>query len=136
MSVRQPLANLIMSGRMLRTGSGVDSRTTSTAYRGTLVLHASARWDPSAAVLADELDLHDEAGSAGYGRGFLGTVQLVDVHPAAGCCAPWGSREKGKFHWLLREPLRFSAPIAGIGNRGLFWTPPLPLAVGDHTHDE
>src|SRR5207248_5062619 len=51
-SVRQPLANLIMSGRMLPTGSAVDNRATSTAYRGTLVLHASARWEPAAAVLA------------------------------------------------------------------------------------
>lgn len=29
--------------------------------------------------------------------GYLGTVRLVDVHPATGCCAPWGERHAGVF---------------------------------------
>ncbi|MDX3193944.1 hypothetical protein PV458_36580 [Streptomyces sp. MN03-5084-2B] len=80
------------------------------------------------AALAAELDLLDEAWPARGFRGFLGAVQLVDVHPAAGCCAPWGNSDGRWFHWILQRPQRYGAPIAGGGKRGLFWTPDLAQA--------
>lgn len=131
MSIRQPCADLIMSGRMAVTGQTVDNRPTSTAYRGILVVHAAARWDPAAAQLADDLGLHDDAESGRYTRGFLGTVRLVDVHPVSCCCAPWGIDAPGMFHWVLQDPRWFTSPIAGIGKRGVFWTPVLPLPADD-----
>ncbi len=39
----------------------------------------------------------------------------VEVHPAAGCCAPWGDQQAGVFHWVLADAQPFDAPVPGPG---------------------
>lgn len=117
-SVRRPYANLIVAGHKT-----VENRTWATDHRGVIVVHAGQAWEPTGAALAAEL------GIAGFDTrhvcpgGYLGTVRLVEVHPAAGCCAPWGEQGDGVFHWLLSDPHPFHTPIPGPGRLGLYWAP-------------
>lgn len=65
---------------------------------------------------------------AGY---VLGHAELVDVHPDAGCCRPWGESEyetgAGKVvavaHLVFENPVRYEHPIRAKGRLGL-WIPP------------
>lgn len=117
LTVRRPWANLIFAGK------AVENRSWVTDHRGELVVHGGQAWAPDGAALAAEL------GIAGFDTprtcpgGYLGTVRLVDVHTAAGCCAPWGQQEPGIYHWVLADPVLFERPISGRGRLGLHWLP-------------
>ncbi|GAB3161815.1 hypothetical protein GCM10027258_79530 [Amycolatopsis stemonae] len=109
LSVRRPWANLLFRGK------NIENRSWSTRWRGRVVLHAGQRWEPRGREVAAALGIEvarDEP------EGYLGVAELVDVHPDAGCCRPWG--EPGAFHWQFAESLLFSAPIAGPGRLGLY----------------
>lgn len=71
-------------------------------------------WVPAGAQLADALGLPGFGSAGECPGGFLGTVQVVDVHDAAGCCARWGHQEPGTFHWVLTDPQPLPAPIPGL----------------------
>ncbi len=67
----------------------------------------------------------------------LGVVDLVDVHPAAGCCAPWGEsayvehggRERRQIvHLVLENPRLLPKPIPCRGALGL-WTLPADITA-------
>lgn len=60
-------------------------------------------------------------------HGYLGVVHLVDAHPSAGCCAPWGDPDADVFHWVLIDPHPFVEPVPGLGKRGLYWVTPEDL---------
>lgn len=117
LSVRRPWANLIISG-----AKPLENRSWSVGYRGLLVLHGGTRWEPTDAELAATLGLDDLVKPAACPAGYLGTVRLVDIHPSASCCAPWGLPGPHIFHWVLAEPRRFTRPVPALGKRGLFWT--------------
>ncbi len=51
------------------------------------------------------------------------SVRLVDVHPAARCCTPWGFQDPGAYHWVLADPVPFDQPVPGRGRLGLYWLP-------------
>lgn len=51
-------------------------------------------------------------------------MRLIDVHPAAGCCAPWGEQDPGVFHWVLTDAEPFDEPVPGPGRIGLYWVGP------------
>lgn len=121
LSVRRPWANLIINGHKT-----VENRTWTTSCRGELVIHAGRAFDLAGVNLASWLSVpgHDTPGSCP--AGYLGTVRLVDVHPARGdlCCAPWGEDTPGVHHWVLANPQPFPAPIDGRGRLGLYRVPP------------
>lgn len=125
LSVRRPYANLILAGHKT-----IENRTWSTDHRADIVIHAGQTWEPAGATLAAERGITGFATSADCPGGYLGVVRLVDVHPAAGCCAPWGEQGDGVFHWVLAEPRPFPAPILGRGRLGLYWTP-VDLLTGE-----
>ncbi|MFD0366314.1 ASCH domain-containing protein [Nocardia sp. GCM10030253] len=118
LSVRRPWANLIVAGRKT-----VENRSWSTAYRGRLVIHAGRTWVPAAAELSRTLGITGFDAANGSPGGFLGTVEVLDVHPAASCCAPWGFQDPDTFHWVLGGAQPFDEPIPGLGRLGLYRAP-------------
>ncbi|MFO0843276.1 MAG: ASCH domain-containing protein [Gemmataceae bacterium] len=115
LSVRQPFAELILSGEKRR-----EYRSWRTSHRGPLLIHAGKEVDREAlaesGLDADELP-----------RGAL--VGVVDV---VGC-----RRLKGGFAWVLESPRRLPLPIAWRGQVGLFNVEPIhvlgltPILQGD-----
>jgi hypothetical protein len=118
LSVRRPWANLLFRGK------NIENRSWPTHYRGRLLIHAGQRWDPRGLDLATQLGITVENDEPG---GYLGLVDLVDVHLGVNCCRPWG--EPGTYHWRLEAPLMFSAPIDGPGQQRLYRN--VPTAVLD-----
>lgn len=144
LTVQQPWAWAIFHGKT------IENRTQQWTYRGPLAIHAGIRWSEH----GGKSELVDEAWKAAYfgaasaaaavatsrvwtARGeILGVVDLVDVHPSAGCCAPWGEssyvehggRERRQIvHLVLENPRLLAEPIRCKGALGL-WTPPADIA--------
>lgn len=115
LSVRRPFADLLVDGV-----KPVENRSWTTSYRGLLVIHAGQRWEKRGQLLAAEQGTWVER--ATYATGYLGTVELVNVHLDAGCCAPWGESGTG-YHWVVKDPRRFETPIPGNGRLGLYVPP-------------
>ena len=115
LSVRQPWAALILDGR-----KPVENRTWPTSYRGPLAVHAGHTVDRYAGlVLRDHFGIRQVPRADA--RGFLGVVDLVDVHHSGTChgrCSEWA--EPGCWHWSLTRPRRLTRPIPGSGRLGLF----------------
>lgn len=142
LTVQQPWAWSIMHG-----GKLIENRTQLWSYRGPLAIHAGARWSEHG--LHSPLVLDAFAGSPLDSRdrwttlqsdmkrrmdlgAILGVVNLVDCHPDAGCCRPWGEsayvehggRERRRItHLVLENPRSLVEPIPCKGALGL-WTPP------------
>lgn len=66
----------------------------------------------------------------------IGVVDIVEAHPAAGCCTPWGETEYAEHggrqrrdvvHLVLENPRALPEPIACRGALGL-WTLPGDIA--------
>lgn len=113
LSIRQPWADLIMSGNKL-----VENRTWKTKFRGTFVVHAGQKIDRRGLVPAAEFGIGLDPMPTGY----LGLVDLVGIHFADGhCCPAWG--EPNAFHWQLDNPRPFPAPISGPGRLALYKVP-------------
>lgn len=129
LTVQQPWAWAIIHG-----GKTIENRTQNWAYRGPLAIHAGTRWSER----GDRSPLiHAAAGGRSLAGALtmgaiIGVVDLVDVHPNAGCCKPWGEssytehggRERRSItHLILDHPRALPEPIPCRGALGL-WTPP------------
>jgi hypothetical protein len=141
-TVMQPWAWAIMAG-----GKLVENRTMAWTYRGPLAIHAGNRdsargWtSPLIWQAAKDSGAYSDMGptirGVHYGA-ILGLVDLVDVHPCAGCCQPWGEssyREhpSGRVrtqitHLVLENPRLLREPIACRGTLGL-WHVPADITV-------
>jgi hypothetical protein len=140
LTVQQPWAWAIFHGK------AVENRTQLWTYRGPLAIHAGIRWSDrggdsplvqeafqTAYYESPSTAAHDVTAAAWVARGdIIGTVELVDCHPDAGCCRPWGEsayvehggRERRRItHLVLEEPRLLAEPIPCKGALGL-WTPP------------
>lgn len=113
LSIRQPGAELILSGLVT-----VDSRTWATTYRGRLWVHAGLQVDTRLRRLANAVGVHPPRVCP---TGYLGYVDLIDVHGDVGCCWPWG--EAGHYHWVLANPVRLAEPVPGLGFAGVYRVP-------------
>jgi hypothetical protein len=121
LSIRNPWASLIMSGNKL-----VENRVWDTRWRGTFAVHAGKKTDAEGLDAAAELGIEfDEP----LPRGYLGVVDLVDVHfsPDGECCGPWAQAER--YHFMLENPRPFPKPISGRGRLGLYVVPDEILAA-------
>lgn len=142
LTVKQPWAWAIAHG-----GKTVENRSRGAAWRGTLLIHAGASWsargdsDPRvlAAWQAAGLPTVEGRVSMWPKHAPLGVVvavaELVDSHPDAGCCRPWGESEYAEgagrlrtaVHHLVLEDVRpLPRPLQVRGALGL-WRPPADL---------
>jgi hypothetical protein len=137
LTVQQPWSWAIVAG-----GKNIENRTQLWSYRGPLAIHAGQRWSKR----GEQSDLvHQAIARATGGRGvpvrlfsrsaIIGVVELVDCHPDAGCCRPWGEtayvehggRERRHItHLVLENPRQLAEPIPCRGALGL-WTPPADI---------
>lgn len=122
LSIARPWAGLIVHGY-----KPVENRTWSTRYRGTLIVHASQRWDRAVADIAEALGL--PGSKHGHATGYVGSVDLVDVHHATDCggCSIWA--EPGAWHWVMQRAQQLSTPIPGPGRLGLYSPPKQIIAT-------
>lgn len=144
LTVQQPWAWAIVHG-----GKLIENRTQLWSYRGPLAIHAGARWsdrgDGSDLVHAAFHEAHPQFRSGvrcgklprwPFAMGaIVGVAELVDAHPDAGCCKPWGEsayvehggRERRRItHLVLENPRPLPEPIPCKGALGL-WTPPADI---------
>lgn len=154
LTVQQPWAWAIFHGKL------VENRTQLWGYRGTLAIHAGSRWSDRGGDSRLIRDAFREAAPDYKGpyipewlfkermpgvvsSAIIGLVDLVDCHPEAGCCAPWGEssyvehggRERRRVtHLVLESPRELPEPIPCRGALGL-WNPPADVAalIGDAT---
>ncbi len=115
-----------MDTNLIFAGKPVENRTwepPAGALGTEFVVHAGKAWAPAGAALAAELGITGFDDPRYCPGGYLGTVRLVDVHLAVGCCAPWGQQDPGIYHWVLADPTLFDEPIPGRGRLGLYWLP-------------
>lgn len=140
LTVQQPWAWSIVHG-----GKLIENRTQLWSYRGPLAIHAGARWSErggESELVRNAWDCvtaqcgpatYSQLSTAWVARGaIIGVVELVDCHPDAGCCAPWGEsayvehsgRERRRItHLVLENPRPLAEPIPCKGALGL-WNPP------------
>ncbi|OZE10228.1 hypothetical protein CH249_14200 [Rhodococcus sp. 05-2255-3B1] len=146
LTVQQPWAWAIIDG-----GKTIENRTQNWKYRGPLAIHAGNRWsergERSPLVKAEYRKMMTELAPpqplVGWEFGgkmvrwpfrtgaIIGIVNLVDVHPEAGCCKPWGEasypdptgKERRQIvHLVLDNVTPLAEPIECVGALGL-WTP-------------
>ena len=110
LSIRQPWAWLIVSGI-----KNIENRKWATKYRGTLLIHASKKWDQAGFDFANAMgkfvpDRKDHVFGA-----IVGKVNLVD------CVTSHGSRWFfGSQGFVLEDPGKFTTPIPCRGQLGLW----------------
>lgn len=123
-----------------------ETRHWSTAFRGTLVIHAAKRWTyEEEAYLLRFIDLYrlqsyaplialQRAGKQSRWLGAaLGTVQLTAIYRTE-LLVPkiseqeraFGNYEAGRYAWRLENPVLFAEPLPYRGEQGM-WTWQLPL---------
>lgn len=136
LTVQQPWAWAIIHG-----GKTIENRTQLWAYRGPLAIHAGKTWSERGGFspLVNDAredatarrEFHAEAWSAR--SEIIGVVDVVDIHTACGCCAPWGEsgisytepgerRGRQVTHLVLQNPRPLPETIQCRGQLGL-WTP-------------
>jgi hypothetical protein len=149
---QQPWAWAIIHG-----GKDIENRTTIGTWRPAIgqriAIHAGQRWSDRGPQFEPLLDAwrswvtNEASGMQGWCvlrrdslaielGAIIGTAELVDVHPAAGCCAPWGeasytehggAKRVDVVHLVLEHPRRVE-PIPCRGALGL-WTVPYDIAA-------
>ena len=93
LTVRQPWANLI-----IHHGKNVENRSWATPYRGTVLIHAGQRYEPSGKTFAENLGI---SVPTELPQGvILGSVELVAC--VLDSESPWAI--KGMWHWILVNP--------------------------------
>jgi hypothetical protein len=121
LTIMQPWAECIALGV-----KPVENRTRPFRYRGPLAIHAGRRRDAHAELMPLVLGTIPEPMHALTTGAVLAVAELVDCHPDAGCCRPWG--EPGVFHLVLADVRRLDEPVLARGQLGL-WDIDLPEEV-------
>jgi hypothetical protein len=112
LAIWQPWAECIASG--VKT---VENRGRPFRYRGRLAIHAGLRRDRWAEQHPLVRAVVDSPDSVPVGA-LIAVAELVDCHPDAGCCRPWG--EPAAYHLVLARVRRLPWPIPARGQRGLW----------------
>jgi hypothetical protein len=116
LTLKQPWAALAAAGV-----KPVENRSwrPSASFDGPLLIHAGMAWDPVARTCPHAWNaLEDYTGPMAHGA-VVAWASWVDVHPADGCCAPWGG--PGGFHWVLDRVVAVD-PVPATGKLRL-WVP-------------
>jgi len=115
LSIRQPWAELIISGR-----KAIEIRSWSTTYRGRVYLHVPRKRD-------EQLEAHFGYNSLPTGV-YIGFFDLKAVVPFS--FERWikwkpnhldpGNFQNGLFAWFIHNPVKFKVPVDGMGQLNLF----------------
>ncbi len=139
LTVQQPWAWAIVQG-----GKLIENRTQLWTYRGPLAIHAGKTWSergmdsPLVSGAFDDVTTRGEFNAEAWSsRGaIIGVVDLVDCHPDAGCCRPWGESayvehggrsRRNVTHLVLENPRALPSPIYATGQMGM-WNVPTDIA--------
>jgi hypothetical protein len=146
LTVQQPWAWAISVADVDPEAKLVENRGRGTSYRGPLAIHAGRRWSDRgqyddriicAAMRAKDRGAVEWASDVLFARkhvfgAVIAIVDLVDTHPAAGCCKPWGDDEypgvERPVHWVLENVRRVDPPIEAPGRLGL-WRVQVPAEL-------
>jgi hypothetical protein len=122
LSVRQPYASLLVSGK-----KDVENRSRRTNYRGTVLIHASAKEHDVISYLPrkreftiNEITILSTMGEVVEDYLFsciVGSVDIVDCvqnHPSV-----WA--EKGQWHWVCTNARKFEHPIRNVKGKLGIW---------------
>jgi hypothetical protein len=119
LSFTQPWAWFIAEGI-----KDIENRTWEIKHRGTILIHASKRWDPEGEgwldmniskgrlPIKEYPDRHDPRVIYGALIGRVDIVDCVEISPSLWFCGPKG--------FVLRNPIKFEKPIIYKGRLGLF----------------
>jgi hypothetical protein len=125
LTVRQPYASLLVSGI-----KDVENRSRRTNYRGTVLIHAGAKWheimeqlptkiwllgaspvEQQIVKMAAEVTRNDLFGC------IVGSVEIVDC--VQDSTSEWA--ERGQWHWICRNAKVFAQPIRNVKGRLGLW---------------
>jgi hypothetical protein len=119
MSVQQPWAFAIARG-----GKSVSNQTTTTAYRGRLLVHASMRVDLKACdsplIRSAGWDPRDPLATIGAVIAVADLDHVCSAGDGSCDCGPWA--EPGFHHWHLSGVRALPRPIVALGRTEL-WQP-------------
>lgn len=145
-TVRHPWCWSIEQAAVDPTAKLIENRSKGAlgwSHRGVLFIHAGLDWAPAGAADPRVLDLLPAEATEGMlpaaDRSWPGftfgaitaVAELEDVHPEAGCCAPWGEAKystwsgdliTGVTHLVLADVRRLPEPVPARGALGL-WRP-------------
>jgi len=114
-TVRQPWARCIAIGRKT-----VENRTRPTSYRGPVAIHAAVAHSVDGLTDRRVTSLFGADPTLGQPRGaVIAVAELVDCHPADGCCLPWG--DPTGHHLVLDAAVLLADPVPARGALGLPW---------------
>lgn len=124
LSLWQPWASLVVLGL-----KQYETRSWKTTYRGTLVIHAAKTWNMECSDALSEFTnrFKVELGNAPFGMA-IGSVELVEVFPTdfidkrllSKQERAFGDFNKGRYAWMLRNPIMFTEPIPCTGHQRLW----------------
>lgn len=132
-TVQQPWAWAIAAASVDPLAKLVENRGRNTTHRGPVAILAGKRWSErgqwdrrviAAAFCARSRGevryAWDVLGGSGLTFGaVIAVADLVDTHPAAGCCKPWGDDEypgaSQVWHWRLENVRRLPDPVPAAG---------------------
>ena len=134
LSLYQPWASLIVYGH-----KRIETRSWSTTYRGTLLIHASKnkRWMPDFPRLLHDAGIPDAMTDLPTPCGaVLGSVEVVDCLKSEEFSeSDVGTQERllgdyrpGRYGWVLRQPVVFTTPVYCAGHLGLWEVPAAMLS--------
>ncbi len=124
-SIRQPWASCIATDH--RDAKRVENRGRPTSYRGPIAIHASLAPDTNADNDERVVRLRGRDPRLGAPTGaVLAVADLVDCHPADGCCRPWG--EPDGWHLTL-DNVHHIRPVPAKGQLGVPWNLPADVAI-------
>lgn len=134
LTVREPWASAVVDGH-----KPVENRSQGfpKGYRGQLWIHSAQQVNARGVTDPRITAVYGIAPTCWLGH-VIGAVDVVDIHPASGCCEPWGEqtyppanaeqRPPGVVtHIVMENPRRLRHPIPARGALGL-WRPDTDLA--------
>ncbi|MFE2861008.1 ASCH domain-containing protein [Sphingobacterium multivorum] len=129
LSIKQPWASLIAHGI-----KDIENRTWATKYRGTIYIHASAKFagdinniftDDQWEVMGEDMRSSMVIKDFPFGA-IIGKVDIVDCvinHPSiwAEHSRGWPSDPKVIYNWVLANPVLFDEPILNVKGKLSLW---------------
>ena len=111
-SVKQPWSYLICSGI-----KDVENRSWKTNVRGRVLIHSSKKISKSIISIEQKNHILFDINKKMKFGSIIGSVEIVDC--IINSNSIWA--EKGTYHWILKNPILFDAPIENIKGKLNFW---------------